>query len=68
MRWTKLRPQPPSPGVAPPTARVTPARRQAVRIRPRIPGADHPWRRTFEQRQIDQQLAADRKAHAAVNP
>jgi transposase len=68
MRWTELRPQAPTSAVAPPTARVTPAGREAVRIRPRIPGADHPWRQTFEQHRIDQQLAADRKAYAAVNP
>ncbi len=68
MRWTELRPPAPTPAVAVPPARVRPARREAVRIRPRIPGADHPWRRTFEQRQIEQQLVADRKAHAAVNP
>jgi hypothetical protein len=68
MRWTEvLSPAPPT-AVVPQTSRVTPARREAVRIRPRIPGADHPWRRGVERFRIAQQLAADRKAYAAVNP
>jgi hypothetical protein len=68
MRWTDVLPQVHAEAVVPQTARVTPQRRRAVRIRPRIPCADHPWRRGVEQFRIDQQLAADRKAYAAVNP
>jgi transposase len=69
MRWTAV-PPPASPeaavGVAP--SRLPPARGGTMRLRPRTPGADHPWRRGVEQYRIDQQLAADRKAYAAVNP
>jgi transposase len=68
MRWTEVLAQAPTTPGATLTARVTPARREAVRIRPRIPGADHPWRRGVEQFRMDQQLAADRKAYLAVNP
>jgi transposase len=35
---------------------------------PRRPGADHPWRRVVDEFRISQQLVADRRAHAAVNP
>jgi hypothetical protein len=63
-----VRPQPPAEAVTPQTAPVARPRRGAVRIRPRAPGADHPWRRGVEQFRIDQQLRADRKAFAAVNP
>jgi transposase len=68
MRWTEVRPQALTKTDATQTARVTPARREVVRTRPRIPCADHPWRRGVDQFRIDQQLAADRKAYAAVNP
>lgn len=67
MRWTEL-PIPvskPTPAKAasppePPVTRAAP--------RPRRPCADHPWRRVVDEFRIDQQLAADRKAYAAVNP
>jgi transposase len=68
MRWTDVMPQAHPEPSRPQTSRVIPERRGTVRIRPRIPCADHPWRRAVEQFRIDQQLAADRKAHAAVNP
>jgi transposase len=68
MRWTEVVPPTPSEAVVPQTACVTPARRESVRIRPRIPCADHPWRRAVEQFRLDQQLAVDRKAYDAVNP
>jgi transposase len=68
MRWTEVLPPAPTQAVPPPTSRVAPADRETVRIRPRIPSADHPWRRGVEQFRIDQQLAADRNAYRAVNP
>ena len=68
MRWTDVIPPAHPDAVVPPLPRAARARRESVRIRPRIPGADHPWRRGVQQFRIDQQLAADRKAHAAVNP
>jgi hypothetical protein len=68
LRWTELaspaRPVAPSP----PQARVTPGRRRATRIRPRPPGADHPWRHVVEDYYAARQLAADRRAWAAVEP
>lgn len=68
MRWTDVQPQQPTTPVVPPSPQVRPAQPRAGRSRPRIPGADHPWRRAVEQFRIDQQLAADRKAYHAVNP
>ena len=67
MRWTELpipvsKPAPAKPAT-PPGPPVTPAA-----PRPRRPCADHPWRRVVDEFRIDQQLAADRKAYAAVNP
>jgi transposase len=67
MRWTELavpvaKPAPTKPAT-PPGRAVTPAA-----LAPRRPCADHPWRRGADQYRIDQQLAADRKAYAAVNP
>lgn len=68
MRWTEVPPRV-APTAAPaPRSPVTPADHTAVRIRPRIPCADHPWRRKVDEFRIDQQLAADRRAYAAVNP
>jgi transposase len=68
MRWTELA----LPAAAKP-ATVTPAPRSgrpapAVALPRRPPCADHPWRRAVDEFRIDQQLAADRKAYAAVNP
>jgi hypothetical protein len=68
MRWTEVVPPTPNEAIAPPPGSITPARAEGVRIRRRIPCADHPWRRAVEQFRIDQQLAADRKAYDAVNP
>ena len=68
MRWTEVLPQTPAAAGVPPTSRAISDRGAAMRTAPRIPGADHPWRRGVDQFRIDQQLAADRKAYAAVNP
>lgn len=65
MRWTELAIPVASKPAPPPARPVQPA---PVPARPRRPGADHPWRRAVEQFRIDQQLDADRKAYAAVNP
>jgi transposase len=64
MRWTDVRPQPQTDAVKRAAAQVRPERR----IPPHRVCDDHPWRRSVEQFRIDQQLAADRKAYAAVNP
>jgi transposase len=68
MRWTEVTTLTGAAAPVRPQSRVPAARREARRIRPRIPCADHPWRRGVDQFRIDQQLAADRKAYAAVNP
>jgi transposase len=68
MRWTQVQPRAHTDVPVSPPARATPDRDGAVRSRPRTPGADHPWRHAVDQFRIDQQLAADRKAYAAVNP
>jgi transposase len=64
MQWTEL--------AAPvPVARTPPAKTSRVPAatpRPRIPGADHPWGHGAENHRVAQQLAADRRAYAAVNP
>jgi transposase len=68
MRWTELA----TPAAATPalTKLASPPGHPATAVGPqqRRPCADHPWRRVVDQFRIDQQLAADRKAHAAVNP
>lgn len=68
MRWTELPPPARPEASVPPPSHVTPARRGARRHRPRPPCADHPWRRTVEEYYAARQLAADRRAWAAVNP
>ena len=68
MRWTEVRPQLQTGPVKPAAAQVRPQRPAVVRIKPRRVCDDHPWRRAVDQFRIDQQLAADRKAYAAVNP
>ncbi len=68
MRWTDVRPQPQTDPVKPAAVQVRPERPSVVRITPHRVCDDHPWRRSVEQFRIDQQLAADRKAYAAVNP
>jgi hypothetical protein len=67
MRWTEVTAPPPPATVTPPAVHRRPAAPRVVRIKPRV-GDDHPWRRSVEQYRIDRQLAADRKAYAAVNP
>lgn len=68
MRWTELA----TPAAATPalTKPASPPEHAATAVGPpqRRPCADHPWRRVVDQFRIDQQLAADRKAYAAVNP
>jgi hypothetical protein len=69
MRWTEVLPQPHTEtAVVPSPTRSTPPLSGAVRMKPRRVCDGHPWRRAVEQFRIDQQLAADRKAHAMVNP
>jgi hypothetical protein len=68
IRWTELAiPVTAKPAMATP---ALPAVRPATASVPqrRRPCADHPWRRVVDQFRLDQQLAADRKAYAAVNP
>jgi transposase len=65
MRWTELAIPVASTPARPSARPVQPA---PVAARQHRPGADHPWRRAVEQFRIDQQLDADRKAYAAVNP
>lgn len=65
LRWTEV---PTLPRRAAAEARPTSARRDGPGVGPRIPCADHPWRRAVDQYRIHQQLAADRRAYAAVNP
>jgi transposase len=68
MRWTELAiPVAAKPGMAKPAAPPMPSG-PPVAPPPRRPCADHPWRRVVDEFRIDQQLAADRKAYAAVNP
>lgn len=67
MRWTDV-PALPRNAETRAESHTTPVRRDVRPIRPRIPCADHPWRRKVEQYRLDQQLRADRKAYAAVNP
>ena len=65
MRWTDV---PALPHPAAVASRTTPVRPEVRWGRPRIPCADHPWRRGLEERRIAQQLTAARRAYAAVNP
>ena len=66
MRWTEVQVS----VAAPPPAAPVPRERSAASggSRGRVPGGDHPWRRAVEQFRIDQQLDADRRAYAAVQP
>jgi transposase len=69
MRWTEVLPQAHSEtAVEPSRPRSTPPVSGTVRIKPRRVCDDHPWRRVVAEFRIDQQLAADRKAYAMVNP
>lgn len=68
MRWTEVTGRPTvvaRPAPAPPP---DPDPSRVIRLKPRRVCDDHPWRRGVEQHRLDQQLAADRKAYAAVNP
>lgn len=66
MRWTELAPGARTDAPSPPQSRVTLERRGTRRIRPRPPCADHPWRRAVEDYYAAKQLAAARRAWAAV--
>jgi transposase len=68
MRWTEIKPQPPSESVKPTAPPVRPEPPRVVRLKPRRVCDDHPWRRSVDRFRLDQQLAADRKAYHAVNP
>jgi transposase len=67
MRWTEVTASQPSVNQPPPPS-IAPTRSHTRRIRPRPPGADHPWRRKVEEYYAEQQLAADRRAWAATQP
>jgi len=68
MRWTELAipaaVRPATNPATPPSVRSA----TAVASPRRRPCADHPWRRVVDQFRLDQQLAADCKAYATVNP
>jgi transposase len=67
LRWTELA----GPVVSPPATPMTPRQVPPTAMkppRPRVPNADHPWRRKVEEYYRDRQLAADRRAWAAVQP
>jgi transposase len=64
IRWTEFA-IPVASKAAPPARPVPPT---PAWPRQRRPGADHPWRRVVDEFRIQQQLDADRKAYAAVNP
>ncbi len=68
MRWTEVQPPPQTDRVPSKTVQRRPVGPRVIRLKPRRVCDDHPWRRSVEQFRIDQQLAADRKAHDAVNP
>lgn len=64
MRWTEIV----EPVVSPPAV-VSAARPAAPPVaRSRVPSADHPWRSGVDEYRVARQLAADRRAHAAVQP
>ena len=67
MRWTEIVPSARHHAPSAPARPGTPARTGATRIRPR-PAADHPWRHAVENHYAARQLAADRRAWAAVEP
>ncbi len=68
MRWTEVTGAPPAAArrSTPPSPPASPSR--VIRLKPRRVCDDHPWRRGGDQHRLDQPLAADRKASAAVNP
>ncbi len=68
MRWTEITSQPPSESIKPTAPPRPPDPPRVVRLKPHRVCDDHPWRGAVDQFRIDQQLAADRKAYAAVNP
>ena len=68
MRWTEIAPPASPASLRGPRAPVTPPQPEACRIRPRPPGADHPWRHGVAEYRAARQLAAERRARAAVEP
>ena len=68
MRWTEVAAPPQPDPVKSPVTQSRADHARVVRIKPRRVCDDHPWRRSVEQFRIDQQLAKDRRAYAAVNP
>lgn len=68
MRWTEVRPQAHIEAVVPPVAAAAAERHGIVRIKPRRVCDDHPWRRVVQEYYVDQQVAKDRRAWAAVQP
>jgi transposase len=68
MRWTEVTGRPRGEPRPAPTPRPCPVVPRVIRLKPRRVCDDHPWRRGPDQHRLDQQLAADRKAYAAVNP
>jgi transposase len=68
MRWTEIVPSARHDAPSAAARSGTPARTGATRIRPRPAGADHPWRHAVENHYAARQLAADRRAWAAVEP
>ena len=65
MRWTEIV----GPGASAPAA-ATGAARPVARTAPRpwVPCADHPWRHVVQEYAVARQLAAERRARAAVEP
>jgi transposase len=68
MRWTEVLPHAATETAVPPTSPVAPEHRGVVRIKPRRVCDDHPWRRVVQEYYVDQQVAKDRRAWAAVQP
>jgi len=63
LRWREIA----KPVGASPAAAERP-RRVALATGSRVPCADHPWRNVVEDYRVQQQLAAERRARAAVEP
>lgn len=68
LRWTDITGQVRVAAPPAPPPRPGPASSRTIRLKPRRVCDDHPWRRGPDQHRLDQQLAADRKAYAAVHP
>jgi transposase len=64
MHWTEIvEPVVAEPPVVRPVRPASPAESRSC-----VPGADHPWRHAVDDYRVARQLAADRRAHAAVQP